>query len=523
MFFSSLYQTVVATAMPTIISELRGFDLYTWLFTAYILASAATVPIYGRLSDTYGRKPFYLFGLAMFLVGSALCGFSQSMGQLIAARVVQGVGGGAMMSMPRATIGDIFNPRERGRWMGLMMGVFGLASLVGPAMGGWITDHLGWRWVFFVSMPVALVALAMVAYALPTVRRPGEVQVDWLGSLLLVGSLVAMLLGFTWGGSTYAWSSPEEASLFLAAALGLGLFILNERRTAFPVIELSIFRNRTFVSTMVISLFLMMSMFSAMLFLPIFVQGVLGLSAENSGYLMTPMMLAFIAGSLASGLLMSRTGRYKWQAVGSGALLVLGAYLLTRLTADSTWPEVVRDMIVMGVGVGALMPVMGTVIQNIFPYRIMGTVNAAQQTVTSLAGAIAAPIFGGVMANHFAARFREVLPPDLAPALAHLGASGGGVGGGSGAAGGLGMAQSLVSAEAQKALADRFAAFGPQGQALYQEFIRAVHVALADATAQLYELGLAFAVAAFLTTFFLREVRLRHEEYYHEEDAGVAP
>lgn len=508
MFFSSLNQTSVSTAMPTIISDLNGFHLYAWVFTAYILSSSVTVPLYGRLSDMYGRKPFYVFGLIVFLIGSAMSGFARSMPMLIAARVVQGVGGGAMMSMPRATIGDIFTPRERGRWMGLTMGVFGLASLVGPALGGWITDHLSWHWVFFINMPVALVALALILYALPTVRTGVRHRVDWTGSVLLSGGLVPMLLAFTWGGTTYPWGSWPEVALFAASAVLLALFVWNERRAPEPVIQMEIFLNATFTATLVISLLVMMTMFAANMFLPLFVQGVLGISAQNAGFLLTPMMLSFVLASIVAGQLMTRTGRYKLLTHVSGAFLVVGAYLLTRLTAQSTWGEVVRDMVVLGLGIGGLMPVMGTVIQNIFPYRILGTVNSTQQAVTSLAGAIAAPVLGTVMANRFAERFPALLPDTLRQVLSRLPAA---------ERSAFANPQGLASAEAQAALHQRFAAFGPQGEALYRSFVDALHQALAGAIQELYVVALVFAALAFVTTFFLREVRLKHEEFFAEE------
>ncbi|MBX5476816.1 MAG: MFS transporter [Clostridia bacterium] len=511
MFFSSLNQTSVSTAMPTIISDLNGLHLYAWVFTAYILTSSVTVPLYGRLSDMYGRKPFYVFGLLVFVAGSALAGYAQSIGMLIAARAIQGIGGGAMLSMPRATIGDIFTPRERGRWMGLIMGIFGLASLVGPALGGWITDHLSWHWVFFINMPVAVAALAMVLYALPTVRTGVRHRVDWTGSVLLAGGLVPMLLGFTWGGTTYPWGSWQEIALFAGAAAILALFVWNERRAEEPVIQLEIFANPTFAATIVISLLVMMAMFSANMFLPLFVQGVLGISAQNAGFILTPMMLSFVAASIVAGQVMTRTGRYKVMAHIGGAVLVAGAFLMTRLSAGSTWGEVVRDMVLLGLGIGTLMPIMGTVIQNIFPYRMLGQVNATQQAVNTLAGAIAAPVLGTVMANRFAERLPRLLPDALKQWMARAPAD---------QRAALGDPQGLVTAEAQAALHQKFAALGPQGETLYRGFIEAVRHALAAAMTELYVVALVVAVLAFFATFFLREVRLKHEEFFAEGRAG---
>ncbi|HET7559652.1 MAG TPA: MDR family MFS transporter [Limnochordia bacterium] len=507
MFFSSLDQTVVSTAMPTIISELNGFSIYAWTFTAYILTSAVSVPLYGRLSDIYGRKPFYLFGLIVFMIGSAWCGLAHSMETLVYARALQGIGGGAMMSMPRASIGDIFDPRERGKWMGLIMGVFGLASLIGPALGGWITDSISWRWVFYINLPVAFVALVMVYYALPKVRVASKHAIDWFGAVLLSAMLVALLLGFTWGGSTYAWTSWQELGIFALSAVLMLAFILYELRVPEPVVALEMFKNGIFNSTMVISLMIMMAMFSAMLFLPIFVQGVLGFSATNSGYIMTPMMLSFIVGSVIAGALLTRTGKYKVQSLVGAVLLMIGTWLLTRLGVGSSWAFVVAAMLVMGIGIGSLMPAMATVVQNIFPYRMMGTVNATQQTVSSLAGAIAAPIFNSVLTNRFTSRFNDVLPDTLKQFFSQLPPD---------QRAGAFNPQALVSSEAQQALKQQFQGFGPQGQELYNGFIGAVHDALTYAMRELYVVALIFACLAFFATFFLREVPLKGKEFYTE-------
>lgn len=509
MFFSSLDQTVVSTAMPVIISDLKGFNLYAWVFTGYILASSVTVPLYGRLSDTYGRKPFYIFGFGVFMLGSAFSGQAHTIGMLIAARTVQGIGAGAMMSMPRATIGDIFNPRERGRWMGLIMGVFGLATIIGPTVGGWITDTFSWRWVFYINLPVAIVALIMVIYALPTVRTETRHHIDWLGSVTLAAFLVPALLGVTWGGSRYAWGSWQEIALFAFAAVMLVLFLFNERRAEEPVIALSIFANRTFSSSMGVSLMVTMGMFSVMLFLPIYVQGVLGMSAQNSGYVMTPMMLSFIVASIIGGQLITRTGRYKALILIGGAFMVAGALLLTRLSVQSTWPDVIRDMVVMGLGIGSLMPAMSTIVQNLFPYKIMGTVNATQQMANSLGGAIASPILGTVLTGAFARELPRDLPANLARMMRHLPAS---------QRAALKDPQGVISKAGQAALKQKFQGLGPQGHALYQSFLHAVRMALTTSIRELFWTAVIFSALALLFSFLIQEVRLKQADFYQGDE-----
>jgi EmrB/QacA subfamily drug resistance transporter len=268
MFFSSLDQTVVATAMPVIIGDLQGFSLYAWVFTAYMMASAVTVPIYGKLSDIYGRKPFYVLGVGMFMLGSMAAGMVHTMGQLIAARTFQGLGAGAMLTMPRATVGDIFNPRERGRWMGVISSIFGIASIIGPALGGWITDQWNWRWIFYINLPVAAIALIGIVMTLPTVRTEKQPKVDWLGSLLLIFGLMPMLLAFTWAGSSYPWGSPVIIGLFAVSTLFMALFVLAERKAEEPILAPELFKNRIFSSTALVALFISMGMFGSIAFLP---------------------------------------------------------------------------------------------------------------------------------------------------------------------------------------------------------------------------------------------------------------
>ena len=505
MFFSSLDQTVVATAMPVIISDLKGFNLYAWVFTGYILASSVTVPLYGRLSDTYGRKPFYIFGFLVFMAGSAFSGQAHTIGMLIAARTVQGVGAGAMMSMPRATIGDIFNPRERGRWMGLIMGVFGLATLIGPTLGGWITDSIGWRWVFYINLPVAAIALIMVMYALPTVRTEARHHIDWLGSVTLAGFLVPALLGVTWGGSKFAWGSGQELGLFGVAVLMLLAFIWNEARASEPVIALAIFANRTFSSSMVVTLMVTMAMFAVMLFLPIYVQGVLGMSAQSSGYIITPMMLSFVVSSIVGGQLISRTGKYKALVLVGGGFMVAGAYLLTRLTVSSHVSDVVVAMIVMGLGIGSLMPAMSTIVQNLFPYRIMGTVNATQQMASSLGGAIASPILGTVLTASFARALPKDLPASLALMVRHLPPA---------ERAALNDPQGVISATGQAALRHQFQGLGTAGASLYQSFVHAVRLALSTSVHELFWVSVVFSGVALVFAAILKEVELKQNEFY---------
>lgn len=498
MFFSSMDQTVVSTAMPTIVGDLHGFSLYAWVFSAYMMASAVTVPIYGKLSDVFGRKPFYLFGLIVFGVGSALSGMSHTMMELILARAFQGIGAGAMMTMPRATVGDIFNPKERGRWMGMMGAVFGLSSLIGPTLGGWITDAWSWQWVFYINLPFAVLAIIGVLVTLPKVRTARQVKVDWFGSTLLVLGLMPILLAFTWAGSRYTWTSPVELTLFAVGAVLLLTFVLVERRTKDAVISPELFRNRIFSTSLVLGILMSMAMFGSMMFLPIYVQGVVGLNAQHSGLVMSPMMFSFIAGAIVSGQIMTRTGRYKVLAIVSGFTLAVGSFLLMLMNLYTGYGTVVVDMVVLGLGIGALMPLMNTAVQNAFPYEVMGTVNSTQQFVTSLGGVIASPIFGSILNHAFQRQLAVTLPAPLQRVM-----SGSHV-----------NPQSLITQQAQNAMATKFNQLGPAGHQMYLTLVHGIKVALTQGVHELFVVGLVFSVLCFIGTFFLPEVRLKGKEYF---------
>jgi len=508
MFFSSLDQTVISTAMPVIVGELKGFSLYAWIFTAYMMASAVTVPIYGKLSDVYGRKPFYLFGIGLFMIGSVLSGMSQSIIELIIFRTLQGIGAGAMISMPRATIGDIFNPRERGKWMGITSSVFGIASIIGPTMGGWITDHWGWRWVFYINLPVAVLALIAIFFALPSVRSEERVKLDWWGSVWLVLGLVPMLLAFTWAGSKFAWGSTQIIGLFTMAIVFLILFVFTERRAEEPIIAPQLFQNKIFTTTAIVALFIAMAMFGAIIFLPLFVQGVLGQTAEQSGQILTPMMLSFVVGSIAGGYLITKTGRYKVQAIIGTGIMAVGTFLLTKMGPETSSTTVVINMIIMGLGIGSVLPLLNVVVQNAFPYRMMGMVSAAQQFVRSLGGIIIAPILGSVMTNTFSTELAARMPAQLKMAMQYMPAAQRQL---------FSNPQGLINAQAQAAIQSRFAAFGSQGQVLYQQFIEAVRQSLSVGTSKLFLFSFVVTLLAVLSALFLPEINLKHDEFFAEE------
>lgn len=509
MLLSALDQTVVGTAMPRVIAELNGMEHYAWVFTAYMLASTVMVPIYGKLSDIYGRRPFFLIGMALFLAGSALSGTSQNMTQLIVFRALQGLGAGAMMPIVQAIIGDIFPPAERGKWQGLMTAVFGLASIVGPTAGGWITDNWGWRWVFYVNMPLGLLALVVGGLALPGHSRRSQHQVDYLGSATLMGGTVPLLLAFSWAGTQYDWGSPQIVGLLALSLLMLGTFFLVETRAAEPIISPALFRNRIFSVSVVASFLVSVGLFGATMYIPLFVQGVMGSSATSSGAVLTPMMLGFMVSSIIGGQILARTGRYKALAVGGFILATVGMFLLSMMGVTATEGLVVRNMIVAGLGIGVLMSLFTIVVQNAFPFEQLGQVTASLQFFRSIGGTIGVAVLGSVMTNSFSSSLQGNMPRAISSLMP------------AGAMAQIQNPQALMAPEGLAALRQAFSALGPQGQALFLQFVEAMRASLSTAITQLFLVGAVTLALGMIATLFLPEIPLRKSHGAHPRPAGA--
>lgn len=506
MLLAALDQTIVGTAMPRVIAELNGLEYYAWVATAYMLASTVMVPIYGKLSDIYGRKPFFIGGMFIFLVGSALSGASQDITQLIIFRAIQGFGAGSMMPIVLAIVGDIFPPAERGKWQGAMMAVFGLATIIGPTTGGWITDNLGWRWVFYVNLPLGAVAVLAAAITLPKESRHQQCQIDYLGATALVAGTLPLLLAFSWAGTQYDWVSPQIIGLIGFAAAMLVAFAIIETRVAEPIISPGLFKNRVFSVSVIASFLVSGGMFGAIMFLPLFVQGVMGVSATNSGAVMTPMMLGFMVSSIIGGQLLSRTGRYKLIAIGGLAIGTVGMLLLSLMDVNATQEMVVRNMVVTGLGIGVLMSLFTIVVQNAVAFSQLGEVTASLTFFRSIGGTISMAILGSVMINRFHEAFQANLPALLKQTIPadRLAA--------------LQNPQVLLSPEAVSRLQQGFAAFGPQGQDMFRQLMEATRASLASAINGLFLIGAGLMVLALVATLFLREIPLRKS--YHVPAEG---
>lgn len=504
MLLSALDQTVVGTAMPRIIADLNGLQHYAWVATAYLLASTASMPIWGKLSDAYGRKRFFIIGMAIFLTGSVLCGQSQSMIELILFRAFQGLGAGAMMPISQAILGDIFPPTQRAKWTGVLMSVFAVATIIGPLIGGWITDSsLGWRWTFYVNVPIGILALTFAAFALPGHVSLRKHRIDYVGSAFLVAAAVPLLLGLSWGGNTYPWLSWEIVGMFVFSVAMWVAFYLRERRAAEPVINPQLFQNSVFTVSAVAGALQMAAMFGAIMFLPLFVQGVLGKSATNSGIILMPLMIGAIISSIGSGQILARTGRYKVIVIVGFILSALGAYLLSRMGLDTTWTILARDMVVMGLGMGIAMSSFTVIVQNQYPSHRLGEVTAGLQFFRSIGGTIGLALFGTILNNQFAASMKTNLPAALSKYQGNTA---------------LDNPQVLLSPAASAKIHALFTEFGAQGEQLYQAFMHAVRLSLDTAIGDLFLISAIVGVVGLVVVFFLREDPLRKTHLTFEQE-----
>ena len=467
---AALDQTIVATALPTIVGDLGGLSHLSWVVTAYLLASTTSTPLYGKISDLYGRKTVFQAAIVIFLVGSALSGLAQSMGQLIAFRAVQGLGAGGLMALAIAIIGDVVSPRERGRYQGYIGAMFALASVAGPLLGGFLVDNLSWRWAFYVNLPVGLAALLVTSVALDLpFRRTGH-AVDYLGAALLVAGVTSVLLVTVWGGDRYGWGSPTILGLAAAGVLLLVAFAVHERRVAEPVLPPRLFRDPVF-RVAVATLFLVgVAMFGAIVFLPLFLQVVVGASATNSGLLLLPLMAGIVVSSVGVGRVISRTGRYRWYPVAGTGLMTVAMVLLATMDATTSRTTASWYVVLLGAGLGTVMPVMILAVQNAVDQRDLGTATSAATFSRSMGGSFGVAAFGAILTS----RLAQQLPG--------------------------------VDAEALQASPSQLRALPPAArQAVVDAVAHSLHVVFLAA--------IPVALAAFLVVLFLRERPLRESAH----------
>ncbi len=416
MFLAALDQTIVSTALPTIVGDLGGLNHLSWVVTSYLLAATASTPLYGKLGDMYGRKPMFMAAILIFLAGSMLSGLSQSMGQLIAFRALQGLGAGGLMVGAQAIIAEIVPPRERGRYMGLIGSVFAIASVAGPLIGGFLVEAISWRWVFYVNMPVGLVAVLVVAFKLHLHVPSNRHAIDYLGAVLLTAGVSALILVTTWGGNEYAWSSAVVVGLAVTGVALLVAFVWQETRAAEPIIPLGLFRSVVFRVASSIGFVIGLAMFGAIIFIPLFLQLVYGVSPTSSGLRMLPLMAGLLTASILSGRAISRIGHYKPFPIAGTATTTVGLFLLSRLEVDTPpWLASVY-MLVVGVGIGLVMQVLVLAVQNDAPSKDIGVATSTATFFRSMGGSLGVALFGAIFASRLASEL-TALPADAAAKL----------------------------------------------------------------------------------------------------------
>ncbi|HEV8338214.1 MAG TPA: MDR family MFS transporter [bacterium] len=499
LFLAALDQTIVATALPAIIADLQGIDLLAWVSAGYLISSTTTVPIYGTLSDLFGRRSIVLFGMVVFLAGSALAGIAASMLQLIAFRVIQGIGAAALTSSAFAVVADLFAPAERPRYMGLFGAVFALSSVIGPYVGGLLTDTLSWRWVFYVNLPIGLVAIAFVLTKMPRLTSGRRAPIDWTGTLALIAAVVPLLLGLTLDKNRYPWTSPIVLGLFAVSALATVAFLWAEQRAVSPVIPLDMLTNRTFAVTSAASVLMGGALFGAVFFLSIFMVNVVGVSATAAGTALMPLTLGLVAGATLSSQIVQRLGRYRGIILLGAVVAICGFALLALMDETVTRAGVTWRVVVLGLGLGPTMPLLTLAVQNAVPFARVGAATAGRQFFMQIGGTIGIAVFGVILATTLTAHLRR----ELTPVLSTL----------------------PPAARQQVNLARLRSGFGPGSDTARAqappEVRQAVRRAFAVSVTRIYGLAGGLMVAAFLVLLALPQIPLRHRTL--PEDPVLAP
>lgn len=496
LLLGSLDQTIVSTAMPHVIAELNGFSLYSWVFTIYMLTSTTAVPIFGKLADLFGRRLVYLIGMGLFLIGSALCGLSHDMTQLIIFRAIQGIGAGALMPIAMTIIGDIFPPDRRGKMQGIFGAVFGLSSVIGPAVGGFIVDHMAWQWIFYINLPFGIFAAIILSIALKESKGTEKKSIDWGGASTLTGAIVAFLLAIEMGGSGssdggmkhYAWGSPQILGLFGAALVLILLFLWIESKVKEPIIPLKLFANRSISVSSIVGFLMGMGMFGAITYIPLFSQAVIGTSASHSGYILTPLMLSLILSSIVGGRLITKFS-YRSIVMTSMAIMTVGYLLMSQMGTGTSSFELVLYMIVVGLGMGALMPVLTIAAQSAVGHELRGVATSTTQFTRSIGGTVGVAIMGVIMSSRMTDGIADIRS-DFAD----------------------------IPADQLNQLANPQALLQPEVKAtIPAKLLGALQSILSDAITSVFVIGIIVVLLGLISAFFYGKLRMPKRE------AGAAP
>jgi EmrB/QacA subfamily drug resistance transporter len=507
LFLVALDQTVVGTALPQIIADLEGFEWYAWVTTAYLLASTAMIPVIGKLGDVYGRKWFIVGGVVVFLIGSALCGAAWGMLELIIFRGIQGLGAGMIFANIFTSVADIFpDPARRAKYQGLFFAVFALSSVIGPTLGGWITDNLDWRWVFYINIPLGLVSLVVLPLVLrQSAARTGRVRIDYPGAATITLSVVALLLALSWVGEGYSWGATRVVSGFVVSAVLLAVFVPTERRAEEPIIPLSLFRSRTFTSAALLMFFVGIGMFGIILYTPLFVQGVLGQSATNSGTVLTPLVFAMTAVGIVGGQIIARVRRVKPFTLFGTVMMTFGVYLLTTLDTGSTTGTVALFLTVTGLGLGLIMPTATLAVQSTVDRRLLGVATSATQFIRSIGSTVGTAVVGSLVTSGYARDLRADAPPQAPNRLVSA----------------LENPQALVSDEARDALSRAVSRF-PGGEQVLDGVLSAARGALSGAIHAGFVLILCTTATAVAAALLMKNLKLEDPAAAPPEDAEPA-
>ncbi len=500
LFLAALDQTIISTALPRIIADLGGFSQYTWVLTSYLVATTVTVLIAGKLSDLYGRKWVLTSAIVIFIVGSILCGLSATMNQLIIFRGLQGIGAGAIMGLVFTTIGDLFAPAERGKYIGFLSGVFGLSSVIGPTLGGFITDNFSWNWVFFINVPLGILIIMLFVFFFPHIRPDYKKPViDYAGIATLVLWVTPLMLALSLAGADYEWSSPIIIGMLALATVMLLAFLFFESRAKEPILPLWLFKNNIVSISSIVVFMVGFGMFSAIVFVPLYFQGVLGTTATASGTFLTPMMLGVVFGALISGQSLSRAGgHYRLQGAAGIAILLVGIFLLSQMTTETSNAMALMNIIITGLGLGITLPLYLITIQNAVPHSVLGITTSTNTFFRTVGGAIGLAVGGSVMTNTFPAKFTEglspqltsIIPPDQLSAMAE-------------------NPQALVSPDALTQLQGLFVNFGEQGVMLLQSLVDTLRESLGLAIGQVFTVSFFILIAALVVSLFIKQIPLR--------------